>query len=187
MNCKQAKSQIALWVGNDLDEADLPELKRHVAQCVCCEGYCAQMQAGLDVLQQADEMPHLPMQGSLWPRVAASIHARGLSPRAHRFNGWVPAAAVAAACVAILLSALQRPVERRPEAILTDVFGTLEGQGGANVSPFVIDQNGRIFRDSWQNLPQNPSANDLRGPRGLTLPTRTAPLFPYHPQDRGGF
>lgn len=129
MNCRQAKSELALWVGGDLTESSALELERHVAVCPSCrtlrEGLSAshtalQAAAAAPVLRPAHEesttarreanRPRPASDSSIWPAVSARI-TRSEQSRSQRFNGWVPAMAVSAACVAILFVAAQNATQ----------------------------------------------------------------------------
>ena len=123
MNCKQAKAEIALWVGNDLDESTERSLKRHLSQCLSCRKHWRRMKATLRMLQEADEVPSATEVGSLWPRLSAALSAADdQNARRSRFNGWVPALAVAAACLAMIsLSNSTAPVEPQSNAPIIPV------------------------------------------------------------------
>ena len=114
MNCKQAKAEIALWVGNDLNESAERSLRRHLSRCLGCRKHWRRMKASLRMLQEADEVPSTTEDVSLWPRLSAKLSAaEEQNARRSRFNGWVPALAVAAACLAMIsLSNSTPPAER---------------------------------------------------------------------------
>ncbi len=118
MNCKRANAEIALWVGNDLDESAERSLRRHLAKCPGCRKHWRKMKASLRMLQENDEDLSETRDISLWPRLSVAL-ATAEEQNAHgsRFNGWVPALAVAAACLAMIsLSNNTPPVERSNEA-----------------------------------------------------------------------
>lgn len=127
MNCRQAKSELALWVGGDLNETSMLELERHVAVCPSCRALREGLSASHTALQAVaaaptvgaarDEStrreanrPRPASDSSIWPAVSARI-ARSEQSRSQRFNGWVPAMAVSAACVAILFVAVQNATQ----------------------------------------------------------------------------
>lgn len=110
MNCRRAQTDIALWAGNDLDETDRLSLQRHLEACPDCREYQAQMQALMRLVdecplkEQADEASKSAVSDSLWPSL--SSHLVSLPFRnCDRFNGWIPAVAVAAVCLAMLMVA----------------------------------------------------------------------------------
>jgi hypothetical protein len=130
MNCKSARSAIALWVGNDLDEQAEPALRQHVAQCSQCRCFRRELERSIQVLQEADgsaeNAPRSPdLQDSLWPELDVRIAARQ-SAVTGRFNGWLPALAVSAACLMILAFSKNTPspfAGHRPD----DSFEALAG------------------------------------------------------------
>lgn len=103
MKCKRAKSEIALWVGNDLDENDEQQVARHVARCPQCRDHATELKASLQFLQRPSDDQAIAPQGSIWPAMTAKLAAVDASRHMDRFNGWVPALTVAAACLAIVL------------------------------------------------------------------------------------
>lgn len=126
MNCRQAKSELALWVGGDLTESSALELERHVAVCPSCRTVREGLSASHTALQTVAARTAGPAQeectrreanrprptsdSSIWPAVSARI-SRSEQSRSQRFNGWVPAMAVSAACVAILFVAVQNATQ----------------------------------------------------------------------------
>ena len=108
MNCKRAQSDIALWAGHDLDESDLSELHAHLQVCPGCRGYLEDMRALLRLMEECplrNEVEEVsPREISLWPSLASRLVSIP-APRTDRFNGWVPAVAVAAVCFAMVLVA----------------------------------------------------------------------------------
>ncbi|MBM82001.1 MAG: hypothetical protein CMJ78_15630 [Planctomycetaceae bacterium] len=102
MNCKEAKSLIALWAGQDLDDAELEALQPHLAECPNCSGHWDEMKSSMDALQQASgEDLTRDEFDSLWPKVAAKISTRQAASGNVRRNRWLPAIAVAAVCIAV--------------------------------------------------------------------------------------
>lgn len=109
MNCKQAKTEIALLVGGDPGESTVAKLQGHLDDCHCCRDYQRQMTACLGTLKEPDDYDGAPVTGgeSLWPRVASQLPRRDTAWKMSRFNGWVPAALIAASCMVILYSSLR--------------------------------------------------------------------------------
>ncbi|MFN0195783.1 MAG: anti-sigma factor family protein [Planctomycetaceae bacterium] len=115
MNCKQAEQLLALWVGGDLDEASGRELEEHLALCSTCRATGRRLKASQQVLVHAghaeplrlaksETVPASASADSVWPNVARGLRALEARKRKQRFNGWIPAAAVLAAALAILIS-----------------------------------------------------------------------------------
>lgn len=115
MNCEHARRLLPLWVGRDLSDAgDTEWLQVHLAACPDCHALQRRLLESLDVLQSVSTTatgvePQSDSRPSLWPRVAAALPEW---PRGRdRFNGWIPAAAMALAAtlmVAVSISSVQR-------------------------------------------------------------------------------
>jgi len=117
MNCKQAQIDLALWVGKDLeDKGRRIELKRHLAVCPQCRDSHKQLRGAMSVLHQTDDGKIIAPSKSVWPSVSAGIAYHEESHRLNRFNGWVPAMAVTAACLTLLLFSYQRTSFNSPAA-----------------------------------------------------------------------
>ena len=113
MNCEQSRRFLPLWVGNDLsDTTEVEALRVHVAACPKCREQQRRLQLSLDALQTISTSAmeiETRTRPSLWPLVAAALPEW---PRGRdRFNGWIPAAAMALAAllmVAVSISSVQR-------------------------------------------------------------------------------
>ena len=105
MNCKLVRSEIALYAGNDLDESVGFELERHLAKCPACRQHCQNMKGSLAVLHRFNDNPDEVTSPSLWPRVATRIARQAVPASLDRFNGWIPAMAIVAACLMIAVFA----------------------------------------------------------------------------------
>ena len=113
-NCRKTRRLLALAAGNDLEERDLAGAQRHLAVCP----QCREVWQGLRQTQQAlERVRSSPMaeQGasaadwpapSLWPTVARQVRAIDAQAAQANWRGWLPAGALAAACLAIVMVAL---------------------------------------------------------------------------------
>ena len=82
MNCDEVKLELALWVGNDLDNPTrIEELRRHVATCPQCRSQAKLLQASMGVLGSIDSNPTFDLQDSLWPELNARIDYLEKAPR----------------------------------------------------------------------------------------------------------
>lgn len=111
MNCQQANRLLPLWIGRDLaDTSEAVALRAHLAGCPGCSTRQRQLQDCLDALQSVSTNS-LPAEAggarpSLWPRLSVAL--KEMPRRPDRFNGWIPASAMAlAASLMIAVSALQ--------------------------------------------------------------------------------
>lgn len=100
MNCKQAKKQVALLIGNDLEPAALQQVRSHLGQCVGCRQHFEQLSNCLEVLQ-TPARPWSSDDQSLWPALSARLASTSAGQKPHRLSGWAPTLAVAAACTAM--------------------------------------------------------------------------------------
>ena len=138
MNCEHARRLLPLWVGCDLSDAGDAELLRvHVAACPKCHAQRRRLQESLDILQSistaATEVePRSDSRPGLWPRVAAALPEW---PRGRdRFNGWIPAAAMALAALlmmAVSITSVQRELDRPPSFAWR--FGPTSPSDGRNL------------------------------------------------------
>ncbi|MEX0702681.1 MAG: hypothetical protein WD069_11345 [Planctomycetales bacterium] len=140
MHCKRARVEIALWAGNDLDAVSIGRLQRHLATCPCCRDHWRDMKSSLRALHESsDTLVETAGEGarpeSVWPAVAVRLAAPDFRGPAGRFNGWVPAIAVAAIFLAMVTLA---NTARRPAT-----YGEMYG------SPYAIP----VQNVDWQLFP----------------------------------
>lgn len=108
-NCKRARLAIALSVGSDLEEAAEGDVRQHLAGCPACRMHRQELEETLGVLQARPEPEETAACASVWPSLASR-----LSPvREQRFNGWIPAAALAAACL-MMVAIVREPQPDQP-------------------------------------------------------------------------
>ena len=114
MNCQQARSQIALWVGGDLDASAWECVQSHLHQCPGCQSYQTRMKGMLELLGSSDDSQDPSAENelshdSLWPALSAQLPKKHQKPRANEFNGWIPALALAAVCMVMVFAGSQPP------------------------------------------------------------------------------
>lgn len=122
MNCRQAKAEIALWVGQDLPDPSRREhLRRHVAQCPGCRVHFKRLKSTLRLLESTDHEQTYDVGDSLWPALARRIEClENSGAPTSRFNGWLPFVAVTAAC-ALLVVVMEMQPASSPSAPTTPV------------------------------------------------------------------
>ncbi len=82
MNCDEVKLELALWVGNDLDDrARIEELRRHVATCPECRVRAKSLQSSMVVLGATAPDPTYDRPESLWPELQARIEYLEKTPK----------------------------------------------------------------------------------------------------------
>lgn len=120
MNCRQARIDLALCVGEDLPDAARREsLRQHVAHCPGCRAHYKRLRGTLRVLESSDRDRTYDVGGSLWPQLSNRIRRLEEAPQpASRFNGWLPFVAVTAACAMLVVAMdLQGPAPAQPHGV----------------------------------------------------------------------
>ena len=109
MPCKRAKTQIALLVGQDLEETAQYEVERHLAECPDCRGYRVELGRTFEVFERMGTVVSADPEPSLWPDVAQRIsRIQKTRPSVQRTN-WTPLVAIAAACLFVAFLASYEP------------------------------------------------------------------------------
>lgn len=108
---ERSKRQIALLASDDLDELQAEEARRSIDSCPHCRTHWTRVRGCLDVLERAGKESASVSGFSLWPVVESRL-TRSTVRRPERFNGWVPALSMAAACIALLIAG---QLERSPQ------------------------------------------------------------------------
>ncbi len=191
MNCRRAQSDIALWAGNDLDEAGLADLQVHLEACPECRKYLTQMQALLQLVDncplrdEADEASQAAVEDSLWPSLSTKLVSLPAS-RYDRFNGWIPAVAVAAVCFAMVLVA-SPPQSAPPQSTPAGSVTADEDQPELE-KPFDNPRSNRILPSGRFN---GLSIEELPVDQHQHVPQRRSPAFsepaPFFGPNLNGF
>ncbi len=103
MQCKTAQRQMALAVGDDLEQADAQELQRHLAQCSVCRGLWEQHRQSFAVLQDTRVVASAVKRDSVWPSVATRLQQRQAGGRRRANDLWISALAIAAGIVVVFV------------------------------------------------------------------------------------
>jgi hypothetical protein len=163
MNCKQAKTQVALLIGNDLEPAALAEVRNHLGQCVDCRQHFDRLSSCLEVLQAPPRTDNVPEE-SLWPKLSARLASPNAGQKPHRLSGWAPTLAVAAACTAMFWVAsnhwMPRPAVEQP-----GMPNGVELQPIGDPPQFVPD--GPSARNRTESRPRTPLRNPSRDESGI--------------------
>lgn len=98
MNCDDVKLELALWVGNDLDDPTRIELlRRHMAVCPQCRAQAKSLQSSMGVLAAVDPNLTFDHTDSLWPELNDRIDYLERTPdNAPAYGKW----AILLACMA---------------------------------------------------------------------------------------
>jgi predicted anti-sigma-YlaC factor YlaD len=160
MNCKQAKTQVALLTGNDLEPAALADVRNHLGQCVSCRQHFEKLSSCLEVLQ-APPRGFNPEDESLWPKLSVRLASPNAGQKPHRLSGWAPTLAVAAACTAMFWVASKNWIVKDgvEQAVPSGVVYPAANPPSENPNSVPL-QNGRQF--PFRPRVQKPS-NDRSG------------------------
>jgi anti-sigma factor RsiW len=115
--CSRYEHQLALWVGGDLDVRSQGECRRHLDLCPACSQRYQQLKTAAGALTDAASRSRLrPADESLWPALRRQLHApRTQLAEPARTPAWLSLSAVAAACVALVVLAMEQPVRMADE------------------------------------------------------------------------
>ncbi len=105
MNCKQAKPQLALLIGNDLEPSVAGLVREHLELCADCRQHLQRLSNSLEAIQTAPAGPWDADRDSLWPKLSVRLAAESAGHKPHRMSGWAPTLAVAAACTVMFFIA----------------------------------------------------------------------------------
>ena len=105
MNCPLWEEKIALYAGGDLSASDAAPLAQHLAECVECSAFAADLSSSLDLLRSAHTE-------SIADGHFTAVRARVLEKLARETRPWWrqrPAFVAVAAAVLIVLLVVARP------------------------------------------------------------------------------
>jgi hypothetical protein len=119
INCRKIRRLLALSAGNDLEQRECQAAERHLAVCPACRDVWERLQQSQQVLERVRPAPFEEVERagsiwpvSVWPNVARHIHSMDEPVVTSNWRNWLPAGAMAAACVAIISVTLpELPVE----------------------------------------------------------------------------
>jgi hypothetical protein len=179
MNCKQAKTQLALLIGNDLEPCALQEVRNHLAECVGCRQHLKQLSSALEVLQSPPRSWN-PEHESVWPKLSARLASPTADQKPHRLSGWAPSLAVAAACLGMFwVVSSQWSSDRAP------LSGGIELQAQPIGQPPSFDRgslpNPNGFESRRRRSPHEPSATDPSSGKSDIMRFRGSSAIPVVP------
>lgn len=101
---ERSKRQIALLAGDDLEGVATEEVRESIESCPKCRGHWIRVRGCLDLMERVGKEGPDPIDvASLWPALEPRLR-RPVVLRAERFNGWIPALSMAAACIALMIA-----------------------------------------------------------------------------------
>ena len=166
MNCKQAKTQVALLIGNDLEPTALQEVRNHLGQCAGCRQHFERLSSCLEVLQ-APPRAWNSEDESLWPKLSARLASANAGQKPHRLSGWAPTLAVAAACTAMFWVASSRWSADQP--VDSPIFNRSQLQPQPVGNPPSFDEGGSPSRKRIESRPHR-SLHDPSGDESDIIP-----------------
>jgi hypothetical protein len=141
MKCKDAKTQAALMIGNDLEPTALTEVRKHLGQCAGCRQHFERLSSCLEVLQAPPRSWNAEGE-SLWPKLSTRLASPNAGQKPHRLSGWAPTLAVAAACTAMFWVASSQWLPNQP-------VGQPAGVNGIPLQP--VGENPPLPKDDAAN------------------------------------
>lgn len=104
--CDRMRLLIGLCVGDDVDEEERAEVRRHVSTCPNCRDQWVRLQSGQKVLELAGNPSAAEEveRTSVWPQLQRQIVSLQSRPASRNWQRWVPVGALAAACLGMLVS-----------------------------------------------------------------------------------
>jgi len=144
INCRRTRRLLALWAGSDLEHRECQVAERHLAVCPKCREVWERLRQSQQVLEGFRPAPLEEWERSLsvWPAVARHIPSIDDQVIVPNWRDWLPAGAVAAACLGIIVLTL-------PEAPMTE-----------SVSPSVITSYPATFGSNPQHRNQRRAIPD---------------------------
>ena len=106
LSCRKVQRLLALWAGNDIDDAGRVEAERHMASCPHCREIWGRLKDGRQAIEhlRSSESESAPLCASMWPSIERHIRVIDHETATSTWRGWLPVGALAAACVAILVA-----------------------------------------------------------------------------------
>jgi len=101
---ERSRRQIALLAGEDLEGEAYDEAVRSVQSCPDCRSHWVRVCGCLSLLDRAGKDAAASSGRSLWPEVQRRLRSVSVARGPEKFNGWVPALSMAAACIALLVA-----------------------------------------------------------------------------------
>lgn len=149
MNCREARTEIALHLGHDESlPTDWEQARRHLTICPACRVHYRDLKAAMAVLDAADVEPTYEVRHSLWPKISEQLANPSL-PTPRRM--WAPVISFTIACLLFLGVWWNPPRDISPQSPIDYTTRSLES------APFMQGLNNlkesreRKFRE--QTLP----------------------------------
>jgi hypothetical protein len=116
LSCRKTRRLLALSAGNDFEILPSAETQRHLAICPHCRETWQGLRRAQQVLERvsatrvagespavSDQPGEATLPASVWPGVARHLSVIDNQWAASDWRGWLPTAALAAACLAVIV------------------------------------------------------------------------------------
>jgi hypothetical protein len=148
LSCRKTRRLLALSAGNDFEVLPSAETQRHLAVCPHCRETWQGLRRAQQVLERvsatrvagespavSDQPGEATLPASVWPGVARHLKVIDEQWAAPNWRGWLPTAALAAACVAVVVVTIpdsrfnggiaenRRPLVVYPQPVLDGLNG----------------------------------------------------------------
>ena len=135
MKCRDAKTELALFVGQDhSDTQRWEEVRRHVSACVGCRVHFQRLKQSLAVLESSEPESTYDRRGSLWPELRKRLDAQPV-PRVAGLQTWMPVTSVVVACLLLVAVVIHEPAPSdRPHSTISR-GAVVWPAGGVNTAP----------------------------------------------------
>jgi hypothetical protein len=181
MKCKEAKTQAALLIGNDVEPAAVEAVRKHLGECVGCRQHFDRLSSCLEVLQAPPRSWNADDE-SLWPKLSVRLASPNAGQKPHRLNGWAPTLAVAAACTAMFWVASSHWSGNQPAGQPSGVNGVeaiSEPSGDHSTFDGPRERTRQENELQRRRAPRNPSGQDsgtMLQPRPGAAPIEVVPV-----------
>lgn len=141
MNCRTAKKQIPLWVGNDLSQSAIQSLEQHIENCPKCQEHAEALLSSSEVLLAFNSQTGHSPSDSVWDGVRQQIEE---NPRREvRRSGQITAGLFLAAAM-LLIAVL-------PDLLATPPQPLVPGEAARAV--IMAPEYSRYYPDpTWRGL-----------------------------------
>ncbi len=107
MKCREAKSNMALYLGHDLpDKSQWEEVRRHVSTCVACRVHYKRLKDSMSTLEKSQAEATYEVRSSIWPELSNRLDDQKSRPKLSN-KTWLPMASVMVAALLFVAVMLQ--------------------------------------------------------------------------------
>jgi len=108
-DCERVRRQLALNAGGDASTAEMADVRQHLRDCSGCRTAGEDLIRGQRVLAEARTLMPRNVGPSLSSHLAERVRSLPQGGKHSQRAGWIPVAALSAACAAVIMAALMNP------------------------------------------------------------------------------